>query len=112
MPFVPTESLQVLRTARERYGKRIWSRYGFADAFNPASGWVSRNHLAINTGITLMMAENARTGFVWKTFMSCPEAVAGLKAAGFRKLDANDLKSVHTSLESPAPAEETSGRGK
>lgn len=83
MPFVPTESLQVLRTARERYGKRIWSRYGFADAFNPASGWVSRNHVAINTGITLMMAENARTGFFWETFMKNSEITTAMQQVGF-----------------------------
>jgi hypothetical protein len=86
LPFLPKESLQVLRTARERYGKRVWSRYGFADAFNPANGWVARDHVAINTGITLMMAENARTGFFWETFMKNPEIATAMQRVGFRSL--------------------------
>jgi hypothetical protein len=36
------------------------------------------------------MAENCRSGFVWQTFMSSPEARAALKAAGFRPLTATD----------------------
>jgi hypothetical protein len=30
------------------------------------------------------MAENARTGFVWNTFMKSPEARRGMERAGFR----------------------------
>jgi hypothetical protein len=84
LPFLPKESLRVLHGARERYGRRIWSRYGFADAFNPATGWVARDHIAINTGITLMMAENARTGFFWDTFMKNPEITGAMPRVGFR----------------------------
>ena len=74
----------MLQGAHERYGKRIWGRYGFADAFNPATGWVARDLVAINTGITLMMAENARTGFFWNTFMRNAEAVTAMRQAGFQ----------------------------
>jgi len=84
LPFLPKESLQMLRTARERYGNYIWGRYGLADAFNPATGWVARNHVAINTGITLMMAENARTGFFWETFMKNREITTAMQRVGFR----------------------------
>jgi len=31
-----------------------------------------------------LMAENARTGFVWETFMKNPEAVRGMERAGFK----------------------------
>ena len=84
LPFLPKETLQMLRTARERHGKYIWGRYGFADAFNPATGWVARKHVAINTGITLMMAENARTGFFWETFMKNREITTAMQRVGFR----------------------------
>jgi hypothetical protein len=30
--------------------------------------------IGIDLGISMLMAENARTGFVWKTFMKNPEA--------------------------------------
>ena len=39
--------------------------------------------LGIDLGIMLLMTENLRTGSVWKTIMSTPEAVRGFKSAGF-----------------------------
>jgi len=33
----------------------------------------------------MIMAENARTGYVWDTFMKNPEAVRGMDRAGFKK---------------------------
>jgi hypothetical protein len=39
--------------------------------------------IAIDTGITMLMAENLRAGFVWKTFMKSPEAQRGLLRANF-----------------------------
>jgi hypothetical protein len=32
----------------------------------------------------MLMAENARTGFVWETFMKNPEAQRGMEIAGFK----------------------------
>jgi hypothetical protein len=87
LPFLPQPTLQMLLGARERYGRRIWGRHGFADAFNPATGWVARDRIAINTGITLLMAENARTGFFWNTFMKNTETVKAMDRAGFRPAD-------------------------
>ena len=40
--------------------------------------------IGIDTGITMLMAENARTGFVWDTFMKNPEAQRGMAHAGFK----------------------------
>ena len=40
---------------------------------------------AIDAGITLLMAENLRTGFVWDLFMRTPEAQRGMQRAGFKK---------------------------
>jgi hypothetical protein len=42
------------------------------------------------------MSENCRSGFVWKTFMSSPEASAALKAAGFRPLTSQEIESTTT----------------
>jgi hypothetical protein len=85
LPFLSTDCLRCLRTLRERYDSQAWTRYGFADAFNPADGWVGPDVIGINAGITVLMAENARTGFVWKTFMKNREVVNALKKVGFRK---------------------------
>jgi hypothetical protein len=87
LPFLPQESLQVLQQCQERFGKLIWSRLGFVDAFNPLTGWVASEQILINTGITLLMAENARTGFFWETFMKNPEARRGMDRTGFHRPD-------------------------
>lgn len=84
LPFLPQQTIQVLRTIKENYGKRAWCRYGFVDAFNPLTNWYDADVIGIDTGITMVMAENARTGFVWDTFMKNPEAKRGMQRAGFQ----------------------------
>ncbi len=53
------------------------------DAFNPNNGWVNPDVIGIDLGITMPMAENARTGFVWQTFMKNPDAPDAMAKAGF-----------------------------
>ena len=83
IPFMPREVLRVLRTIKDRYGSRAWSKYGFVNAFNPLTNWYDDYVIGIDTGITLLMAENVRTGFVWNTFMKNAEATHGMQRAGF-----------------------------
>jgi hypothetical protein len=83
VPFVPTEALTTLRYMRTAFDDRIWSRYGFVDAFNPETGWVDPDVIGIDLGITLLQAENARTGFVWAVFMQAPEVQRAFARAGF-----------------------------
>jgi hypothetical protein len=86
LPFVYRDAVTVLRLLRGRYAEQIWRRYGFVDAFNPMVGWASRDVLGIDVGISLLMAENARSQFVWQTFMKNPEARLGMERAGFSPL--------------------------
>ena len=65
-------------------GERVWGRYGFADAFNPQTGWVAGDVIGIDQGIMLVMAENLRSGLVWANFMRAPEVQRGMRLAGFR----------------------------
>ena len=83
LPFLREECIQVLRTIRERY-PRAWGRYGFVDAFNPLENWYNPDVIGIDVGITMLMAENARSGLVWSTFMKNKEAQRGMERAGFR----------------------------
>jgi hypothetical protein len=83
LPFLPGATMRVLRTIYDHYPK-AWSRYGFVDAFNPLTDWYDTDVIGIDTGITMLMAENARTGFVWETFMKNPEAKRGMQIAGFK----------------------------
>jgi hypothetical protein len=70
---------------RERFGGRIYGKFGFADAFNPNTGWVGPDCIGINVGITLLSAENLRTGNVWRWFMRNPEIPGALDRAGVRR---------------------------
>jgi hypothetical protein len=84
LPFLPDATLRVLKNMKNRYGDRCWCRYGFVNAFNPLKNWFDGDVVGIDTGITLTMAENLRTGFVWDTFMKNHEAQIGLSRAGFK----------------------------
>lgn len=82
LPFLPQECMKVLRTIHDRYPRAI-TTYGFADAFNPLHNWYDSDVVGIDTGIILLMAENARTGYIWDVFMRNPEAQRGMQLAGF-----------------------------
>jgi len=84
LPFLPAATLRVLKNIRNRYPS-AWSKYAFVNAFNPLKNWYDTDVIGIDTGITLLMAENLRTGFVWDTFMKTPEAQRGMERAGFHK---------------------------
>jgi len=83
IPFVPGDCLTVLRNIRTQY-PRTWQRYGFVDAFNPLSGWYDPDVIGIDVGITMLMAENQRSKFVWNTFMTNPEAQSAFQTVGLR----------------------------
>jgi hypothetical protein len=90
LPFLPEETIRVLRNIRDKYDKNAWKRYGFVDAFNPLTNWYGRDVIGIDVGIILMMAENARTGFVWEQFMKNDIAKNGMLRAGFHAAPAGE----------------------
>jgi hypothetical protein len=83
LPFLYSESMAVLRNLRQQYGDRVWKRYGFVDAFNPLTGWVDSQVVGIDVGISMLMAENARSQFVWNTFMRNRETRTAMQKCGF-----------------------------
>jgi len=84
LPFLFTDCIRVLRTIRGAYGPKAWGLYSYVDAFNPLTGWYDADVLGIDLGITMVMAENHRTGLVWSTFMKNPEAQSAMQKAGFQ----------------------------
>lgn len=84
IPFLPEDTVRVLRTIKDRYGAHVLCDYGFVDAFNPLTNWYDTDVVGIDTGITLVMIENARTAFVWETFMKNPEARRSMERAGLK----------------------------
>jgi hypothetical protein len=84
LPFLFDDCMKVLRTIRGVYGDKAWTQYSFVDAFNPLDGWYDADVLGIDLGITMLMAENHRTGMVWEVFMKNPEMQVAMKKAGFK----------------------------
>lgn len=83
-PYTPAQSMKALKHFYYGHGDKIWSEYGFVDAFNETKNWTAKSHLAIDQGPIIVMIENYRSGLLWKLFMSCPEIKNGLKKLGFK----------------------------
>ncbi|MBR2047777.1 MAG: hypothetical protein IKC09_10605 [Oscillospiraceae bacterium] len=82
--FTPEESIE----AMEYYARdpRLWSEYGFLDAYNldvePA--WYSERVIGIDKGIGLLMIENLRSGLIWDTMMGHKAIQKGLEVMDIR----------------------------
>ena len=83
--FEPKITLAALRTMHQRWGDRIYTHYGFVDAFNPNTGWINPDVIGIDVGITLLSVENLRTGNIWRWFMRNKEITRAMQLVGFRK---------------------------
>ena len=96
--FAPEVTIPMLMGLRERYGDRVFGRYGFVDALNldlrgtkkvsqgrvaPGVGWFDTDYLGIDEGPMLAMIENLRSELVWRTMRKNPYLVRGLRQAGF-----------------------------
>jgi hypothetical protein len=98
VPFAPEITIPALLAIRETYGDRLFSTYGFLDAFNPTLtaqvpvqhgrvdpvlGWFDGDYLGIDQGPIIAMIENYRSGLVWRVMSRNPHIVRGLGRAGF-----------------------------
>lgn len=98
LPFAPEITLPALVAMREKHGDALFGRYGFFDAFNetfpgdrapgmgqtiPGRGWYDTDYLGIDQGPILIMAENYRTGLIWRYMRKQPAIIRGLRRAGF-----------------------------
>jgi hypothetical protein len=84
LPYLPDAALAALRHFDRYQDGALWGAYGIRDAFCPAENWIAQSHLAINQGPIVAMIENARSGLLWRLFMSASEVRAGLGRLGFR----------------------------
>ena len=97
--FEPELSARAIAAMHARYGRGIYTRYGFLDSFNPTLtdtsaplrhgrivpgiGWVDGDYLGIDQGPIVAMIENERSGLVWQTLRRNPHIRRGLTRAGF-----------------------------
>ena len=84
--LTPDICIPALHAMKDKYGDKIWGKYGFADAFNPGTGWVSTDTLGLDVGMTLLSAENLRHGSVWNWFMANPEPQKAMQLAGIDRV--------------------------
>ncbi|MEO6541948.1 MAG: glucoamylase family protein [Ferruginibacter sp.] len=82
-PYSPIESMNALKFFYYKLGDKIWSPYGFVDAFSLKDIWFASSTLAIDQGPIIIMIENYRTGLLWNLFTSAPEVKAGMLSLGF-----------------------------
>lgn len=94
LAFTPDISLSALRALKEKYGARAFGRYGFADAFNPNTGWVDTDVIGLDQGITLLGAQNLKDGLVWRYFMRNAEIPRAMRLVGLRPNQAHRRKSL------------------
>ena len=71
--FAPEICLPALRYMHANFAEHVYGPYGFADAFNPLTLWVNPDVIGIDQGITLLSAENLRSGRVWQWFNRSPD---------------------------------------
>ncbi len=83
-PYTPELSMKALHYFYYTLGDKIWSEYGFVDAFNESQNWYAKSHLAIDQGPIIVMIENYRSGLLWKLFMQVPDVQDGLKKLDFQ----------------------------
>ncbi len=82
----------------QRYGKAIYGKYGFVEAFNPSfrerdlstsgqihpvAGWVDDLYFSLDQGPIVGMIANFKSETVWRTMRKSAHLVRGLKLAGF-----------------------------
>ncbi len=99
MPFAPEICIPAGLALHQRYGARLYGRYGLRDSFNPsvrevgrpldtgsvdpATGWVATDWLGIDQGPILGMLANYRDDGVWRLMRRSPHIQRGLRRAGF-----------------------------
>ena len=81
--FTPDISIPALRARRDHFQDRVYRKYGFVDAFNPAEKWFDTDVVGIDVGITLLSAENLLTGNVWRWFMAGQAVPHAMDLVGF-----------------------------
>ena len=87
LPFAPEIVLPTIRSINERYGNKLWDKYGYFDSFNPTAKWFNADYIGIDQGPMLIMIENFRTGLVWNYVMKDPVIQKGLNKLGFKYLN-------------------------
>jgi hypothetical protein len=91
LPFAPEIVLPTLAHCSKSYA-HMENEYGLVCSFNPtfpnhdtgSSGWISKDHFALDQGPVILMIENYRSGLIWRLIRNCPYVITGLRRAEFK----------------------------
>ncbi|MDR2339185.1 MAG: beta-glucosidase [Deltaproteobacteria bacterium] len=83
MPYTPHYSMEFLGFVSTRLKDMVWGWYGPRDAVSLRDDWSSPHYLAIDQLPIVSMAENYRSGLLWRLFMGAPEVREGIARLGF-----------------------------
>lgn len=86
IPFAPKEALTSLWYMKNRFGDKLYKKYGFIDSFNltfQKDGWFNEDYIGIDQGAILIQLENYESGLIWKLLGKNPHIIDGLRKAGF-----------------------------
>lgn len=96
--FVPEEAIRAMKHYRE--DEKLWSQYGFVDAYNlgcqegfsnpdianmSKDGWYASDVIGIDKGIGALMIENYISGMIWNITNDIPYYQNGLKVLNIEK---------------------------
>lgn len=88
MPFAPEIAIPAIRQLCEQ-NPRIGQEFLVPNGLNATmpgpheQGWMSEGQFGLDQGLTVLMIENYRTGFVWNLTRECRYFREGLRRAGF-----------------------------
>ncbi|OGW82850.1 MAG: hypothetical protein A2Z83_05730 [Omnitrophica bacterium GWA2_52_8] len=89
--FTPEESIACLKEFYDNWQGEMWGQYGFSSSMNLDRQWFSPYVIGIDQGALILMIENYRSEFVWKTMARFAPLEEAMKKAGFtagsRELD-------------------------
>ncbi|HZK35289.1 MAG TPA: glucoamylase family protein, partial [Bacillota bacterium] len=84
--FTPDQSMEALQYYYKNHSGLV-GKYGLKDSYNldVLPPWYSAGFIGIDKGISLVMAENYRTGLVWDLFMENENVSRGLELVGLAR---------------------------
>ena len=86
IPFAPEETLAALYEMKNRFGDKLYTEYGFLDAFNltyQPDGWFNKDFIGIDQGPILIQLENLESELIWNILKKNKYVINGLQKAGF-----------------------------
>ncbi len=80
--FTPVESKEAMEFFYYKLGDKLWSDYGFRDAYSIKDNWYAGSYIAIDQGPIIISIENHRSGLLWKNCLKSEIIKKGMSKLG------------------------------